>query len=193
MKIIAVDNLCRDSVSDILITENVNSFYAEAILKNLNDELSTENELWDFKLVEDNYELYVAKKSCHEDDKEIWKDIQCYEGLYIISNLGTIVSLPGKKRGKRISDGHTMSTSKSAVKDVAHPYQKVILTNDGKSRWEQVHRLVAKHFIPNPYNHRFVKFLDKDVANVKASNLYWSDRNDSWDAETRPGKTTRIS
>lgn len=38
---------------------------------------------------------------------------------------------------------------------------------------EYVHRLVAKHFIPNPNGYKLVLFQDTDLTNLKASNLMW--------------------
>ena len=56
MKIIAVDNYCRDEISDILICENVrNKWYGEFIVNKLNH--CTNNE-WYYKLVNDDYKLY---------------------------------------------------------------------------------------------------------------------------------------
>jgi hypothetical protein len=54
MKIIAVDNLNRDEVSDILIAENVHKGYGELLVDLLNKRSSSRY----FKLVEDNYKLY---------------------------------------------------------------------------------------------------------------------------------------
>ena len=40
---------------------------------------------------------------------------------------------------------------------------------------EYVHRLVAKHFIPNLANHKLVLFVDGDLTNTHFYNLQWSD------------------
>lgn len=36
-----------------------------------------------------------------------------------------------------------------------------------------IHRLVAKHFLPNPYNHDYVNHLDGDKQNNNVTNLEW--------------------
>src|SRR5450755_3186253 len=38
----------------------------------------------------------------------------------------------------------------------------------------QVHTVVAKYFVPNPNNYKYIVFIDKNVQNVKANNLAWS-------------------
>lgn len=54
MKIIAVDNYDRESVSDILVCGNVHKYYGEDIVKILNEKP------WNtfFKLVSDEEKLY---------------------------------------------------------------------------------------------------------------------------------------
>ena len=47
----------------------------------------------------------------------------------------------------------------------------VIATLDGKQLL--LHRLVALHFIPNPYNYDQVNHIDGDKLNNNASNLEW--------------------
>lgn len=38
-----------------------------------------------------------------------------------------------------------------------------------------VKKEVAKLFVDNPYNYRYVKFYDGDPMNCRADNLYWSE------------------
>jgi hypothetical protein len=59
MKIIGVDNFNMDNVSDQLIAEHVNEFYGNAIIEFLNKKYVGDNSSIYFKLVEDNYKLYV--------------------------------------------------------------------------------------------------------------------------------------
>ena len=46
-----------------------------------------------------------------------------------------------------------------------------VVTLDGEQL--SVHRLVAKHFIPNPYDHSMVNHKDGDKSNNRVSNLEW--------------------
>lgn len=56
MKIIAKDNLNRDTVSDVLVCENVEPNWAEQIITALNE--THQGGHW-FEAVEDDYKLYT--------------------------------------------------------------------------------------------------------------------------------------
>lgn len=72
--------------------------------------------------------------------EEIWKNIEGYEGLYQVSNLGRVKSL---KFGKE-----------KILKPVKNTfgYLQVILCKENIQKHLYVHRLVAQAFIPNPLN-----------------------------------------
>lgn len=54
--------------------------------------------------------------------------------------------------------------------------QKVkLIDNEGKEHIEDVAELVAKTFVPNPFNYPYVRFKDNNPLNCNKSNLYWSD------------------
>lgn len=57
MKIIRVDNYCRDTRDDFLVAENVNDYYSEKIVNILNDKEPENSEDY-YKSVEDDYKLY---------------------------------------------------------------------------------------------------------------------------------------
>jgi hypothetical protein len=93
--------------------------------------------------------------------EEEWKDIANFEGLYQVSNLGRVKSLP--KVGSGGHNGITLSQSKD--KD---GYLLVYLYANRKKVACKVHRLVAKAFIPNPNNFPQVNHKDE----VKDNNSY---------------------
>lgn len=94
-------------------------------------------------------------------NKEVWRDIQGYEGIYEVSNYGNIRSLKyGKfKYLKPRKDGNG--------------YFQVILCKNGQKKEYRVHRLVAMAFIDNPSNLPQINHKDEDKTNNKASNLEW--------------------
>lgn len=58
MKIVAVDNLDRETVDDKLIAENVDERHGKIMTQSLNDKLCThEHAPWFFRLVDDSYTL----------------------------------------------------------------------------------------------------------------------------------------
>lgn len=89
-------------------------------------------------------------------DNEIWKDINGYQGLYQVSNMGRVKSL------ERFFMGGTDYKQKVIVKErILKPgigktkkdaYPKVVLYKNSKGESVAVHLLVARHFLDNPEN-----------------------------------------
>ena len=117
--------------------------------------------------------------------EEIWKDIEGYEGIYQVSNLGRVRSLDrlvpaacalskGNQvvnylRKGKILTGHWAGTK-------GNEYKYVGLSKDDKPKYLRVHRLVAKAFVPNPDNLPEVNHIDEDKSNNRADNLEWVTR-----------------
>ena len=95
------------------------------------------------------------------NNKEVWRDIQGYEGLYEVSNFGNVRSL---KYGK-------IKYLKPA--DDGNGYYFVNLSKNGIVKNFKIHRLVATAFIDNPSNYPQINHKDEDKTNNKASNLEW--------------------
>ena len=92
---------------------------------------------------------------------ENWKAIDCYEGLYEVSDLGRVKSL---KYGK----DKILKPSKNP-----RGYLQVCLYKDGNRKQLLVHRLVAEAFIPNSNNLETINHKDEMKTNNAASNLEW--------------------
>lgn len=109
---------------------------------------------------------------------EIWKDIEDYEGLYQISNLGRVKSLERKikRRNDRIQTVKERILKLNLDKE---GYHTVKLHKEGKGKNFKVHRLVALAFISNPDNKLEVNHIDGIKTDNKVTNLEWNTRNEN--------------
>lgn len=105
-------------------------------------------------------------------EKEKWRWIEGYEGLYMVSNKGRVMSVP--KRAAR-SNGYVVSYEGQVLSPSKNKkgYPSVNLHRDGKGWMRTVHRLVAETFIPNPENLPSVNHIDEDKTNNNVENLEW--------------------
>lgn len=106
---------------------------------------------------------------------ETWKPVVGYEGLYEISSIGRVKSLPkltnqyGAMSDTRLLTPSTIKFGKGGI------YRQVTLSKDGdRGKRFLVHRLVAMAFIPNPENKRTVNHKDGVGINNHVSNLEWA-------------------
>lgn len=101
-------------------------------------------------------------------EKEIWKDIKDYEGLYQISNYGRVKSL--LKNGTK--EEKILAYAKSE-----EGYHRYFLAKPGKIRKGITgHRLVALHFIPKIEGKDFVNHkipVSKERCYDYVENLEW--------------------
>lgn len=100
-------------------------------------------------------------------ETEVWKDIQGYEGIYQVSNLGRVKSLP-KMCGVRWDDGRILK-----LQPDKNGYLYASLYSNNKQKHLKVHRLVAEAFIPNPEQLPCINHKDLCVYNNYVNNLEW--------------------
>ena len=97
--------------------------------------------------------------------KEIWKDIKGYEGLYQISNLGRVKTLkPGYNKIK---------TNIKTPRKCHDGYYRISLYKNKKIKTYHIHKLVALHFIPNVNNYSCINHKDENKLNNNVNNLEW--------------------
>lgn len=96
--------------------------------------------------------------------EEVWKDIPGYKGLYQISNLGRVKSLPRKWSPKE-----TILRAEGEKAEYLH----VSLWKNRKSTPLYIHKCVAKMFIPNHNNLSYVNHKDENKKNNRVDNLEW--------------------
>ncbi len=85
---------------------------------------------------------------------------------FMISNLGRVKSFPRTNPDKPI-----------LLKGYKNAGYHCIPTRNigGKNTLRYVHKLVANLFVPNPNNHRYIIFKDRNRSNCRADNLEWVD------------------
>lgn len=90
--------------------------------------------------------------------EETWKDIEEYEGLYQVSNMGRV---------KSVRRNIILRPS------IRNGYKRVTLYTNNIPKRYSIHRLVAMAFIPNPDNLPQVNHKDENRTNNCISNLEW--------------------
>lgn len=95
---------------------------------------------------------------------EVWKDVEGYEGLYQVSNMGRVKST-------HYYHGTYERILKSG-KD-QYGYSLVNLFKYKKGKMHKVHRLVAQAFLDNPDNLSEVNHKDENPSNNCVDNLEW--------------------
>jgi hypothetical protein len=109
--------------------------------------------------------------------EEVWKDIEGFESIYQVSNLGRVRSLDRYVKAYNankgcITDyfrrGKTLKQQK-----VLGGYNAVQLLEHSRKHPKFVHRLVAEAFIQNPDNLPEVNHKDENKQNNRADNLEW--------------------
>ena len=95
---------------------------------------------------------------------EVWKDVEGYEGLYQISNLGQVKSLD--KQISSPNGGILFYPERIMAQRKGNSgYFQVILRKDGTRKNCTVHRLVALAFIPKNSENLVVNHKDENKEN----------------------------
>ncbi len=101
-------------------------------------------------------------------NEEIWKDIEGYEGYYQISSRGRVLALE-----RNVSERQRRKEKLRAITVLKTGYARVILYKEFGYKIEQVHRLVANAFIPNPENKPQVNHINSIRNDNRVENLSW--------------------
>ena len=93
--------------------------------------------------------------------QEIWKDVPNFEGLYQVSNFGSVKSC-----------NFNNSNKEKEIRPFDNGgYLRVVLYKSKKRYKILVHRIVASAFIENPENKPCVNHIDGNKANNSVSSL----------------------
>ena len=125
------------------MSSNNNQNNLKKVLKNI-------IHLEDFESQESLYQF--VKKNI---DTEYWLEM---ENGDFISTWSNVISKKGKLRKQRL-------------KSADEKYFKIGILEDGKLKNYYTHRLVAKYFVPNPFDKPQVDHIDGDPMNNKAHSM----------------------
>lgn len=128
-------------------------------------------------------------------NKEIWKDIKDYEGLYQVSNLGKVRSLDHIRKNEKYENQKCLTKGrmlKPAIQKESG-YAFVVLSKNGKTKGFRVHRLVAETFIQNPYNYRCVNHKDENKQNNNVNNLEFCSHKYNNNYGTKPKRISKAN
>lgn len=117
--------------------------------------------------------------------EEEWRDVVGFEGLYQVSNLGQVLSLP-----RVVGSGKYARKTKSRIRkqSIETGYAMVELyRSDGTKKMCLVHRLVAEAFIPNPDGKPTVNHIDGNKLNNHVQNLEWATQGENNEHALRTG------
>lgn len=112
------------------------------------------------------------------EQKEIWKPVVGFEGLYEVSDHGRVRSFT---RTIVRSDGKIQTFKGVILSGTMHNrgYRDVVLTKDGISTRYLIHRLVASAFIPNPDNKPELDHINTIRTDNRVENLRWVTRKEN--------------
>ena len=97
-----------------------------------------------------------------ELEREQWRDIEGYDGMYQVSDLGRV-------RSRYSGEWRVIKFKKHR-----NGYLRVDLYKDKKVKCYLIHRLVASAFIPNDDDSKtIINHIDESKQNNRVSNLEW--------------------
>ena len=133
--------------------------------------------------------------SLEDMEGEIWKDIEGYEGLYQVSNMGRIKSLE-KTCNSYNGKSEFCRTVKERIRAqtfTSGNYLHTCLSKNGIHKTQRIHRLVAKAFLDNPLNKETVDHINTIRTDNRVCNLKWATQSEQFTDNEISKERMRIS
>lgn len=110
-------------------------------------------------------------------EKEIWKEISGYGGMYEVSSYGCVRKLgrPTCDRSQERKDRKKFIPGHVLAQRLRVGYPAVTLRYENRQYSLSVHRLVAIAFIPNPNNLPCINHKNGVRSDYRIENLEWCD------------------
>lgn len=118
------------------------------------------------------------------EEKEIWRDIKGYEGMYQVSNLGRVKSLPRLKwNGKGI---HMLKERILKIYITNRGYYRVRLYSNFKGKFFSIHRIVFEAFVGEIPEGMQINHINEDKSDNRLINLnlMTAKENTNWGTRT---------
>lgn len=120
---------------------------------------------------------------------ETWKDVVGYEGLYQVSSLGRVKSLPRYVEFYREGKGPFFRPVKERILSLGNNgrYYTATLCRNDEMNQQYVHRLMCMAFLPNPKKKPQVNHINGDSWDNRIENLEWCTESENIQHSVRMG------
>lgn len=149
----------KSKYGEVFYETDVSKFYKHDNISSIEFDLDSDIEAHKKRIYKKAYQEVESLEN------EVWKEVIGFDKLFA-SNMGRILSKSGALRPRFLkmsanSNGHLFIMRK---KKASSP------------NWSfQVALLVAKTFLPNPKQYKFIKHINNDVKDNRIENLVWSE------------------
>lgn len=109
-------------------------------------------------------------------NKEEWRPIKGYIGIYEVSNLGRVRSLDHYVVDSIGREKLYRGAPVKAYFNAKVGYMYIDLHKNGSRKHMRLHRVVAGAFISNPNNYSEINHIDENTKNNTVGNLEWCSR-----------------